>query len=43
MTREQNIIRSKIGLLEQAKHLGNVSQAGKVWATTGRASTASSG
>ncbi len=30
MTREQKIIRAKVGLLELAKQLGNVSQAGKM-------------
>lgn len=30
MTKEQKIIRSKVGLLELAKQLGNVSQACKV-------------
>ena len=30
MTREQEIIRAKVGLLELAKQLGNVSQAGKM-------------
>ena len=30
MTTEQKIIKSKVGLLELAKHLGNVSQACKV-------------
>ena len=30
MTQEQNIIRAKLGLLELAKRVGNVSQAGKM-------------
>jgi hypothetical protein len=30
MTREQKIIRAKVGLLELAKQLGNVSQACKM-------------
>ena len=30
MTQEQNIIRAKLGLLELAKRIGNVSQAGKM-------------
>ena len=30
MTREQKIIRTKVGLLELAKQLGNVSQACKI-------------
>jgi len=30
MTQEQKIIRAKVGLLELAKQLGNVSQAGKM-------------
>jgi hypothetical protein len=30
MTQAQKIIRSKLGVLELAKHLGNVSQACKV-------------
>jgi ACT domain-containing protein len=30
MTKEQKIIRAKVGLLELAKHLGNVSQACKM-------------
>ena len=30
MTQEQNIIRAKLGLLEFAKRVGNVSQAGKM-------------
>ena len=30
MTTEQTIIRAKVGLLELAKHLGNVSQACKM-------------
>ncbi len=31
MTAEQKIIKNKVGLLELAKHLGNVSQACKVF------------
>ncbi len=30
MTQDQKIIRIKIGLLELAKQIGNVSQAGKI-------------
>ena len=33
MTTEQKIIRAKVGLLELAKQLGNVSQACKMMAT----------
>jgi hypothetical protein len=41
MTSEQKIIRAKVGLLELAKQLGNVSQACKMMATAATASTAS--
>ena len=40
MTKEQKIIRAKVGLLELAKQLGNVSQASRSWGTAGTASTA---
>jgi len=39
MTTEQKIIRAKVGLLELAKQLGNVSQACKMMATAATAST----
>jgi hypothetical protein len=41
MTTEQKIIRAKVGLLELAKQLGNVSQACKMMATAVTASTGS--
>ena len=46
MTKDQKIIRAKVGLLELAKQLGNVSQACKIrrvrcWATAVTVSTAS--
>jgi hypothetical protein len=40
MTTSQKIIRSKVGLLELGKQLGNVSQACKIMATAGTALTA---
>src|SRR6516165_6693890 len=40
-TQEQKIIRAKVGLLELAKQLGNVSQACKMMATAATAFTAS--
>ena len=39
MTRDQKIIRAKVGLLELAKQLGNVSQACKMMGTAGIANT----
>jgi hypothetical protein len=41
MTTEQKIIRAKVGLLELAKQLGNVSQACKMMGSAATASTAS--
>ena len=41
MTTEQKIIRAKVGLLELAKQLGNVSQACKMMGYSATASTAS--
>ena len=41
MTSEQKIIRAKVGLLELAKQLGNVSQACKMMGYSRIASTAS--
>jgi hypothetical protein len=41
MTKELKIIRAKVGLLELAKQLGNVSQACKMMATAATVSTGS--
>ncbi len=41
MTKEQKIIRAKVGLLELAKQLGNVSQACKMMAIAATVSIAS--
>jgi hypothetical protein len=41
MTKEQKIIRAKVGLLELARQLGNVSQACKMMATRATVSIAS--
>ena len=41
MTQEQKIIRAKVGLLELARQLGNVSQACKMMGYRATASTAS--
>ena len=41
MTKEQKIIRAKVGLLELAKQLGNVSQACKMMGTAATAFTVS--
>ena len=41
MTAERKVIRAKVGLLELAKQLGNVSQACKILGTRATASTAS--
>jgi hypothetical protein len=41
MTNEQKIIRAKVGLLELAKQLGNVSQACKMLGIVATASTGS--
>ena len=41
MTKDQKIIRAKVGLLELAKQLGNVSQACKMMGYSPTASTAS--
>ena len=40
MTQEQKVIRAKVGVLELAKQLGNVSQA---WKMMGYSATASTG
>ncbi len=41
MTRDQKIIRSKVGVLELAKQLGNVGRACKIMGYSGTASIAS--
>ena len=41
MTKDQKVIRNKVGLLELAKQLGNVSRRARSWGTAVTASIAS--